>query len=1004
MDYRMKTRLLFPFACKFVIALLFVLRASPAQSQTPAFWGMTNGGGTDDVGTIFKMAPDGTGLTNVRSFTYTTPGRSGDESSVQLWQSPAGKLYGVTANGGLKGSGVLYEYDPSTGVYAVKYNFDYTDVSGYYPVTSLVPGSNGKLYGMTTYGGTSNKGVLYEFDLTTGTYTKKVDFTGTNGASPSAGSLYLHTNGKLYGFTAFGGTNNFGVLFEYDPATSTYTKKIDFLGVADGKFPYAGLTRASSGKLYGTTIQGGTNDQGTLFEYNPTTNVLTKLVDFISSNGFAPASALVEADNGQLYGVTAAGGSSSGGVLFEFNPSTNVYTKKIDFTNENGRGAIGGLFKANNGKLYGLTYFGGSSNGGVLYEYEPATNTYTKKYDFIYTPSTSTSVDGALPRATLMQASNGLLYATTSIGGSSKSGVLFEYNISTNTYAKKIDFNGAPSGRYPNSGLMQASNGKLYGLTNTGGANGEGVLFEIDPVTNAFATKYSFSSTDGSFPSGVLVQATNGKLYGLSSFGGLNSIGALFEFDPSSGVYSKKFDFDGTNGKRPQGSMILAANSKLYGMSSEGGANSNGVLFEYDPATNTLIKKIDFDNTTSGQYPNGDLIQANNGKLYGMSYDGGNGGGSGVLFEYNIATNTLTPRVTFGADDGENPTGSLVQAPNGKLYGMTTAGGTNLQGVLFEFDPATNSYVKKLNFDGANTGYQPNGSLAVSPNGKLYCGTTYGGANGRGVIFEYDPATNVFTKKHDFNGTDGGGFLYSRLLFVKGEQTISFAALPDKTIGDAAFALNATTTSTLPVSFSTTSTTITLSGSQVTIVSAGRVIITATQTGNTNYNVATPVERSFCIKPAQPTITLSNLNSETPTLTSSASTGNQWYRNDVVISGATNTVLTATEEGTYKVRSVVDDCVSNFSDEVILVVTSLEENGNQISLFPNPTADWITVSLNELNGNKQISIVNTQGMVKESREVEGSETTFNVAAYARGVYFVKVKMKNSVRILRFVKQ
>ncbi|MCZ8215738.1 MAG: T9SS type A sorting domain-containing protein, partial [Cyclobacteriaceae bacterium] len=236
------------------------------------------------------------------------------------------------------------------------------------------------------------------------------------------------------------------------------------------------------------------------------------------------------------------------------------------------------------------------------------------------------------------------------------------------------------------------------------------------------------------------------------------------------------------------------------------------------------------------------------------------------------------------------------------------------------------------------------------------------------------------------------------------DQNITFAAIPDKTVGDPAFALTASTTSSLPVSFSTVSNKITINGAQVSIVSAGRVTVTATQTGNANYNAATPVERSFCIKPAQPTITLSNLNSEAPTLTSSASTGNQWYRNDVVITGATNTVFTATEEGMYKVRSVVDDCVSDFSDEVILVVTSLEENGNQISLFPNPTEDWLTVSLNELNGNKQISIVNTQGNVKESKEVEGSEATFNVAAYARGVYFVKVKMKNSVRVLRFVKQ
>lgn len=1067
----MKTRLPFILASQIIALALFIMSTNCAQSQTPAFWGMTNRGGTDDAGTIFKMAPDGTGLTVQQNFTFQNHGAR-PFIGVQLTQLANGKMYGVTEYGGINNVGVLFEYDPATNVYTRK--IDFSTLTGKAPMGRLTLANNGKLYGMATSGGSNNLGAIFEYDPATNAYTKKIDFASATGSSPYGNSLYLHTNGKFYGMTVFGGANNSGVLFEYDPATNTYAKKIDFAGAANGANPYGSLMITSAGKVFGLTTNGGANNQGILFEYAPATNTITKKVDFTAANGSFPYCDLAEASNNRLYGVTPVNGS-----IFEYNPATNAFTKKIDLNAINAPFSYSTLVKGSNGKFYGMTSGGGATSQGLLFEYDAGTNTFTKKIDF-------TEATGVGSYGSLALASNGNFYGLMYEGGIVGQGVLFEYNASTNTYTKKIDLSISPLGTYPYGGLVRASNNKLYGMTIVGGANDQGVIFELDPITNAFAKKHDFIEASGSFPQGDLTQAANGKLYGLTTRGGATNDGTIFEFDLISGVYTKKNEFDDANGSEPIGTLVLASNNKLYGMTNVGGATGVGVIVEYDPATNALAKKVDLNNSV-GTYPSGDLIQATNGKLYGLTYEGGTSG-NGVLFEYDISTNTITPKVNFNGTNGDNPEGSLLQAPNGKLYGMTSDGGVNSEGVLFEYDIATDTYTKKFDFGGsASAGTKPSGSLALSPNGKLYGATTYGGTNGKGIIFEYDPDTSTLTKKHDFTGADGGGFLYGRLLFVKGEQTISFAALPDKTVGNAAFALaasssanlsitytssntavatvsgntvnivgagittitasqpgdasynaatsvsqtltvnkinqtitfaditdktvgdpsfalTASTTSSLPVSFSTVSNKITINGAQVSIVSAGRVTIAATQTGNANYNAATPVERSFCIKPAQPTITLSNLNSETPTLTSSAATGNQWYRNDVVIAGATNTVLTATEEGTYKVRAVVDDCMSDFSDEVVLVVTSIEENSNQISLFPNPTADWITVSLNQLNGSKQISIVNALGSVKESKDVEGNEATFNVAAYANGVYFVKVKMKNSVRILRFVKR
>ncbi len=797
-----------------------------------------------------------------------------------------------------------------------------------------------------------------------------------------------------------------GVLFEYDPATNTYTKKIDFAGTTNGSFPYATLMITSTGRVFGTTSQGGTSDNGTLYEYNPSTNVLTKRRDFSTADGRFPLAAVVEANNGRLYGTAGSGGVNGRGTLFEFNLSTNTFTKKIDFNTTNGEVPYPGLIKAANGNLYGMTNGGGASSVGVIFEYDVTANTLTKKLDFFIDPVTGKSPNGRVPTSNFVVASNGLLYGTTSQGGLAGGGVIFEYSTSSNTYTKKIDFTAAPNGINSYGGLVRASNGRFYGMTQIGGANDEGALFEFNPNGNVYTKRFDFSSTSGNYPTGSLAAAPNGKLYGMAIDGGSLGHGTLFEFDPATNTFTKKVDFDNTNGREPQGSLFLASNNKFYGMTTSGGTSGDGVLFEYDPSTSTLIKKIEFDYNTTGSDPYGDLIQATNGKLYGMTNTGGsNGSAQGTLFEYDIATNTMTPRVNFSALSGENPEGNLVQAPNGKLYGMTTYGGANGDGVLFEFDPTNNTYTKKLDFGGANFGAQPSGSLALSPNGKLYGGTNYGGANSRGVLFEYDPATNTFTKKLDFNGTNGAHILWQRFLFVKGEQTIAFAALADKTIGDAAFTLSATSSVGLPVSFSTTSTKVTLTGNQVTLVSAGRVTIAATQVGDASYNAAPVTERNFCIKPAKPTVTLTNPNTASPTLTSSATSGNQWFRNGTAIAGATNVTYSATQPGVYKVQVTADDCVSEFSNDQPLIVTGdLDQANTEIDVYPNPVTDWLTVSLGNQPGKKEVTIIDLNGKRLESKEESGLEARFHVTAYHAGTYLVNVKTQKTVNTVRFIKK
>ncbi len=294
----------------------------------------------------------------------------------------------------------------------------------------------------------------------------------------------------------------------------------------------------------------------------------------------------------------------------------------------------------------------------------------------------------------------------TTEGGAYNEGVIFEYNPITNVYVKKFDFNDSV-GSTPSGSLMLASNGKMYGMTQHGGANFFGVIFEYDHISNTYVKKIDLINSNGNRPDGCsLIEAPNGKLYGMTTSGGANQEGVIFEYDYTTNIYTKKLDLDGSFGSEPEGSLTLASNGKLYGMTVLGGLNYTGVIFEYDYLTNVYTKKYDFI-TSEGKNPKGSLIQASNGKLYGVTFNGGSTLG-GVLFEYDYINNVYNKKAEIYSSTGSRPSGSLFQATNGNLYGCTTEGGASSNGILFEYQINIDSL--SLKADLVNIGSQtPNG-------------------------------------------------------------------------------------------------------------------------------------------------------------------------------------------------------------------------------------------------------------------------------------------------------
>lgn len=647
------------------------------------------------------------------------------------------QLYGQIPYSGSENGGIIFTTNSSGGNFQTRYDFRIGPNAGAEPWYTKLAEYNGKFYGMTLTGGLINKGVIFEFDPVTNTYTKKIDFTDTNGSSPY-GSLIL-SGTKFYGMTSAGGTSSKGVLFEWDPATNAYTVKYNFN--LNGDSPYGNVT-VVGGMLYGMTRFGGSGTRGVIFQWDPSTNIYTKKIDLTGVTGTNPGAypqGSLTYSGGIFYGVTVYGGINDLGVIFQWDPVGNTYTKKFDFANTNNGNYPTGSMTEYAGKFYGMTYDGGASGsgGGVIYEWDPVGNTYTRKYDL--TPATGYKPTGELTFY------NGKFYGLT-LTNNSTGGSIIEWNPTTNILVKKIDLNDVRGSSA--SGSLLLSGTKMFGVTKAGGADVLGTLFDWDPSTNIFTKRYDFGGKEDKFPTGTLTYA-NGKLYGAcTKGGGLNSIGLLFEWNPATSTYTRKYSFSGPDGRNPNNSLTYF-NNKLYGMTTFGGTQDAGVIFEWDPVLNIYTKKIDLSAAT-GTQPYGDLVVYNN-KLYGMTSTG-NAGNTGTIFEWDPVTNIIIKKIDFTGPAGYHPFGSLALY-NNKFYGTTIDGGPNFLGTIFEWDPATNIITNKFNFTAAS-GNRSYGTLTLVNN--LFYGVTYyGGANNSGVLFEYDPTANNYTLKYDFLTTTG---------------------------------------------------------------------------------------------------------------------------------------------------------------------------------------------------------------------------------------------------------
>jgi uncharacterized repeat protein (TIGR03803 family) len=428
------------------------------------------------------------------------------------------------------------------------------------------------------------------------TFTTLLSFDVTDGATPYAG-LVQATNGNLYG-TAELGANQGGGGGLCAPYGCGNVFKIT---------PSGTLTT-----LYSFCSQGG--GAGTFFRITPS-GALTTLYNFCSQSGCTdgdvPYGSLVLANNGDFYGTTWFGGANCApvgcGTIFKITPN-GALTTLYSFCPQSGCAdgeQPNGLVQATNGDFYGTTQLGGAYNnadgaGGTVFTITPS-GALTTLYSFC----SGECVDGSFPYAGLVQASNGDFYGTTDFDGAIGFGTVFKITPS-GTLTTLYSFGRGRGGINPTTGLVQATDGKLYGTTDFGGANDGGTIFKITPG-GTLTTLYNFCSqggcADGQVPKAALVQDTNGDLYGTAGYGGTNSDGTVFSLSVGLGPF---VETQTTSGK--VGAAIKILGTDLTGATS---VSFNGTAAVFDVVASSLIAAKVPAGATSGKVevvtPNGTL-------------------------------------------------------------------------------------------------------------------------------------------------------------------------------------------------------------------------------------------------------------------------------------------------------------------------------------------------------------------------------------------------------------
>jgi uncharacterized repeat protein (TIGR01451 family) len=521
-----------------------------------------------------------------------------------------------------------------------------------------------------------------------------------------------------------------GSLSPRDAHAQTDFKVLHAFG-APPLYPVSGLVQGSDGAFYGMTEGDGLHAAGTIFRYDPSTSTITVVHDFESGETKVHGGGMVRGSDGTLYGLTipSAPGGTGRGTIFRYDIASASVTTLYLF--EAGCCWTDGGIAFYGGALYGTDP--GPSRRGRLFKFDLATGAFATLHLF-------DGINGRNPRAAPMVAADGRLYGTTSGGGALERGTIYRYDLEASTFTVVHRF-GENAGAFPECTLVEAADGALYGTVSIAGAGDDGTIFRYVPST-AVTTLLHAEGPTGINADGTLLRADDGLLYGQGRSIGPSS--TLFSFDPVSSAITLLHTFG--EAASPRTPLLQGEDGALYGVASGRVTTTSGTLFRYDLASSSVATLHTFDEAFGLQPVT--LVRASDGSFYGTTAEGGDFG-KGTIFRRRDDGKVVTVH-HFDGTHGEDAWGGLVQAGDGALYGTTRHGGSYGGGTLYRFDPSTNKFEVRHEFQVDTTGAYPAGPLVESGDGALYGTTIFGGPTFGGTIFRFDPYSSTLVALHSF--------------------------------------------------------------------------------------------------------------------------------------------------------------------------------------------------------------------------------------------------------------
>ncbi|NPA36507.1 MAG: T9SS type A sorting domain-containing protein [Chlorobi bacterium] len=1015
------------------------------------------------------------------------------------FNSDAQEMWGMTEYGGNDNVGVIYKTNDLGNQFSREYMFN-DDSHATNPVSGVILYDDNTLRGVTGSGGVNNEGTMYSISLSQNYFIKLKDLGGTEGAYPRG--MVLGDNGIYYGVTRKGGTNDYGTIYKVENGVHSVIYNFDAPSGSDYCYPFSTLLYYD-GNLYGIYLPRNSYYDYGLFKYNISTGTLTHLAALDPNAGTPKPNIVLSDDNSKLYfnlNMKLYSYDLSSDVLSTVIELTEQFTQfdKLIKTSDGSYYAIIGysyrlylldmqdgtatnkyvkgnnVVEASNGKLYLF-------NDDGINEYDPADDSYQTVYVFNNPDGNDYSFSGNIVEK------DGKLYGTTRYNGKYNKGTIFSFDINTYEYVVTHDFKGA-TGFHPRGRLARHTDGKLYGLTSSGYYNNNGSLFSFNPVTEVFKVEHYFGydasnyydDEDGKVPYGGLISfSLNDKDYlmGTTFVGGTDDYGTVFLHRSREG-YKKIVDFNGSNGKFPYGDVVFASDNNIYGTTFSGGTNGKGVIYKIAPGEDlyeiTYSVIYNFGSTTNdGDGPISGLMEYS-GFLWGVTYNGGDDD-LGTVFAYLLSSDMYVKQASFTGDNGSHPVGNLVYY-NGKIYGVTKTGGSYDKGTIFEYDLQSSTITVRHNFSDSGDGYEPVGGLTVS-NDKLYGVCSKGGSAGTGTFFEFDPATGTINHKTTLDGIWGASPAVNNGIItacIAREITPVDEELPvitaqcevssldtvkaitncgDTIIGvtDAELPVTGEGTYTVTWTYSdnlgnvaTQEQTILIDDTEAPLPDAASlpdlyndcqindplrnsptatdnckgtfygkadVSFPITEEGTTvitwtfddgNGNVSTQTQNAFVGIDNSVTV-----NGDTITANASGDYTYQWYQRSgswtILLQDETDRTFIAQADGVFYVEISNGTC-SVTSDDITVSVSGINDKVIKgISVYPNPVKDILTI-YNKESVKITVSLFDVAGNKTETISPTNSSVKIDMTKYTKGIYFIVINDGQTSEIRKIIKK